>query len=73
MHCRLVGMSPSSTADDLLSTGSNKKSMLKQGASWKIGPIRQVDAKHLDEGAMRMQIQVQCSLAIETDQGQVDN
>lgn len=55
--CSLAGLPAGTQASDLLS-GAGKKSMLKEGAAWKTGPIRTCEARHLDEGTMKLQMQV---------------
>jgi hypothetical protein len=54
---RMVGLPNSTTGADLLSA-SGKKSMLKQGAAWKMGPPRSLDVSHVDGGNMKLQMQV---------------
>jgi hypothetical protein len=55
--CSLVNLPAGTGAADLLSA-SGKKSMLKEGAAWKTGPVRTCDAKHMDEARLKLQIQV---------------
>eukprot|EP00775_Hariotina_reticulata_P003515 gene3515-3785_t len=52
----LAGL-PAATSAMALLTGSGKKSMLKKGAAWKIGPLTTWDANHTDQTALRLQIQ----------------
>jgi len=55
--CSLAGMPVATSAMSLL-TSSGKKSMLKKGAAWKIGPLTTWDANHTDKAALKLQIQV---------------
>jgi hypothetical protein len=52
-----VNLPAGTGAADLLSA-SGKKSMLKEGAAWKTGPLRTCEAKHMDEAKLKLQIQV---------------
>lgn len=55
--CSLLSLPSTATAADLLDK-SGKKSQLKQGAAWRIGPVKNLEAYHTDLGALKMQIQV---------------
>lgn len=52
-----MGLPADTSAPDLLSS-SGKKSMLKQGAAWKTGPVRTLETTHMDEAPLNLQVQV---------------
>lgn len=58
--CSLVNLPAGTGAADLLSA-SGKKSMLKEGAAWKTGPVRTCEARHMDEAKLKLSMQVRCS------------
>eukprot|EP00775_Hariotina_reticulata_P003511 gene3511-3781_t len=53
----LAGLSPATTALDLLTGSGGKKSMLKKGAAWKMGPVMTLDANHTDKTPLKLQLQ----------------
>eukprot|EP00883_Tetradesmus_obliquus_P002715 jgi/Sobl393_1/12921/SZX78204.1 len=52
----LVNLPAGTGAADLLSA-SGKKSMLKEGAAWKTGPVRTCEARHMDEAKLKLSMQ----------------
>ena len=53
----MVGLPRNTTGADLVSA-SGKKSMLKQGAAWKMGQPRDLNVTHMDGSTMKLQMQV---------------
>jgi hypothetical protein len=59
--CSLAGLSTNATTTDLL-TGSGKKSMLKTGAAWKMGPVMSLNVNHTDKNPLKLRSQVSTKL-----------
>lgn len=58
--CSLIGLPPGTEGQDMLSTGGKKSAFKQQSqsAGWQTGPLKTLEARHVDGGTLNLQVQV---------------